>query len=182
MAVVALGAFVGVGFGSSRVAVPWRAANTEADFAFHILRSRGLRVSVRFVGAKTGSVSSLEGLPVVRMSPKSGTLVNVGAVVTLYTGYEPGGRPVTFPSHPHYRVPNFIGKAANVPLRWADNHRMFWAIPELPAIRASRAKGLFGAYRVVAQRPKPGRILRQGRITSNGGFRPTPLTLKVKPG
>jgi hypothetical protein len=55
---------------------------------------------------------------------------------------------------------------------------MFWSIPELPALKASDAPHLFDAYRVTAQRPKPGRTIVQGVMVGRA-FKPTPLTLSV---
>jgi hypothetical protein len=57
---------------------------------------------------------------------------------------------------------------------------MFWAIPRLPPLPASNAPHLLDAYKVVAQRPRPGGTIEQGVMVGRG-FRPTPLTLTVTP-
>jgi beta-lactam-binding protein with PASTA domain len=102
---------------SGRVVVPRRAVNTFASRAFQILRSHHLRVGLRFDGAKTGYVSSLHDLYVMHLSPKAGSHVRAGAVVTIYVATGPSGRPTLLPDL-HYRVPSFVGKPASVPLRW----------------------------------------------------------------
>jgi hypothetical protein len=81
-------------------------------------------------------------------------------------------------SHPHYRVPNFIGDSVSAAVAWADAHNMFWAIPHVPALPSSDAAHLFDAYRVVSQLPKPGGTIVQGVMVGRG-FKPTPLTLAV---
>lgn len=164
--------------GSSGPTIPKAAAGSTLGRSYSLLRSLGLRVEVHFLDTRTLRVSSLQDPIVERTWPSPGTQVKRGSLVTLLA--QPGliGSPAVSKSNPRHRVPDFVGRSAAAAIRWADRHDLYWSIPHLPAPYSSRAKQLFAAYRVVAQRPKPGTVLGQGHLTS-GGYRPTPVTLDV---
>jgi beta-lactam-binding protein with PASTA domain len=166
-----------VGCGSSHksyVVVPLRAQQTDLVDAYNLLHGRGLRVEV----ATTFAISSLRSMGVARLSPGAGSRLARGSTVSISTGPGPIGSPAVLKSHPHYRVPNFIGRSARTAVAWADAHNMFWAIPRVPALPSSDAPRLFDAYRVVSQLPEPGGRIVQGVMVGRG-FKPTPLTLTV---
>ena len=168
----------GVGAASPRdVTIPVRARETDLADAFAMLRSLGLRVAIDH----TTAYSSLKPAWVARLTPSAGKRVPVGTVVTITpSDLGPMGSPAVLKSHPHYRVPSFIGRTAATAIAWADNHRMFWSIPRLRPLPASDAETLFAAYRVTSQAPKPGKMIVQG-IMIGRSFKPTPLTLTLQP-
>ena len=159
------------------VTIPLRVRETDLADAFSMLRSLGLRVAID----QSTAYSSLTPAWVARLTPSVGTRVQVGTVVTITpSGLGPRGSPAVLKSHPHYRVPSFIGRTAATAIGWANSHHMFWSIPRLPALPASGAQTLFAAYRVTSQAPKPGKMIVQG-IMIGEGFKPTPLTLALQP-
>lgn len=168
----------GIGAASSRdVTIPMRARETDVADAFAMLRSLGLRVAVDHATA----YSSLKPAWVSKMTPAAGARVPVGTVVTLTpSNLGPIGSAAVLKSHPHYRVPSFIGRTAASAISWANSHHMFWSIPHVPSLPASDARTFFAAYRVTAQAPRPGNTIVQG-IMIGEGFKPTPLTLTVRP-
>lgn len=166
----------GCGASSREVTIP-RAQQTDLADAFALLRSLGLRVAIDGATAD----SSLRPAGVARMSPPAGTRVRVGTIVALTpSDLGPAGSPAVLTSHPRYRTPNFIGATAALAIGWASRHDMFWSIPRLPPLAASDARSLFAAYTVTSQTPKPGATIAQG-IMVGRSFRPTPLTLTLKP-
>jgi hypothetical protein len=162
--------------------IPKAAGDSPLVQSYARLRALGLRVQVRFAGMRTLNVTSLQDPIVEHLFPAPGTHVKHGGLVTILAAPGLIGSPVALKSDPHYRVPSFVGRRAAVALRWADTHDMNWAIPQLPPLRLSRAHRLFDAYRVVAQRPRPGALLGEGHLTRSGGYRVTPLLLQVEPG
>jgi beta-lactam-binding protein with PASTA domain len=165
--------------GASRrdVTVPVRARETDLADAFAMLRSLGLRVAID----RSTAYSSLTPDWVARVTPRVGTRVAVGTVVTITpSDHGPIGSPSVLKSHPRYRVPSFIGKTAATAMSWANSHHMFWSIPRLPVLPASHAQTPFAAYRVTSQTPRPGKMIVQG-IMIGQGFKPTPLTLALQP-
>jgi PASTA domain len=172
-----LAASAAAGASSRGVTIPQRAGETDLAGAFAMLRSLGLRVAVD----RATPYSSLTPAFVARLRPRAGTRVPAGSVVTITpSGLGPRGSPAVLKSHPHYRVPSFIGSTAASAIGWANSHHMFWSIPRLPALPASKARTLFAAYRVTAQTPRPGKMIGQG-VMIGQGFKPTPLTLALKP-
>jgi len=167
--------------GSSGRVIPKAAGDSPLAPTHASLRALGLRVDVQFIGMRTLNVSSLQDPTVEHLFPAPGAHVKRGGIVTILAAPGPIASPVALKSNPHYRVPNFMGRPAAAALEWADSHAMYWAIPELPALPGSRATHLFDAYRVVAQRPKPGAVLGEGHLTRSRGYRVTPLTLTVTP-
>ena len=167
-----------VGGASPRdVTIPVRARETDLADAFAMLRSLGLRVAIDHSTA----YSSLTPAWVARLTPSVGTRVPVGTVVTITpSGLRVHGSPDTLKSHPHYRVPSFIGRTAATAIGWANSHHMYWSIPQLPALPASHSQTLFAAYRVTSQAPRAGKMIVQG-IMIGEGFKPTPLTLALQP-
>lgn len=167
-----------VGGGSRReVTIPVRARETDLAHAFAMLRSLGLRVAID----RSTAYSSLTPAWVARLTPSVGARVSVGTVVTITpSDVGPRGSPAVLKSHPRYRVPSFVGRSAAVGIGWANGHRMFWSIPRLPALPASDARTLFAAYRVTSQVPTPGKTIVQGAMIGEG-FRPSPLTLALRP-
>ncbi|MDE3191996.1 MAG: PASTA domain-containing protein [Acidobacteriota bacterium] len=161
---------------SNKVTIPLRARETELASAFALLRSLGLRVAID----RSASYSSLTPAWVAKLSPRVGTRVSIGTVVTVTpSNLGPRGSPSVLKSHPRYRVPSFIGKTAATAIAWANRHHMYWSIPAIPTLPASSAPTLFAAYRVTSQTPKPGGTIVQG-IMIGKGFRPTPLTLTLQ--
>jgi hypothetical protein len=159
------------------VTIPTRARQTDLAGAFALLHSLGLRVAIDHATR----YSSLKPAWVARMSPAAGTRVPVGTVVTITPSDRgPIGSPAVLQSHPRYRVPSFIGRTAAIAIGWANSRDMFWSIPQLPPLPASDARTLFAAYRVTSQTPRPGKTIVQGMMTG-GGFKPTPLTLRLQP-
>jgi hypothetical protein len=158
---------------SKYVTVPLRAQQTDIVDAYDILHRLGLRIEL----TRPTAISSLIE-PGAKLTPPAGVRVPRGSTVKISPERGPIGSPAVLKSHPHYRVPDFIGRTASVAIDWADAHDMFWAIPELRTLRASAASHLFDAYRVVAQQPKPGGSIVQG-VMIGRGFKPTPLTLTV---
>lgn len=165
--------------GSSGPVVPKAAADSPLEQSYSLLRSLGLRVEVQFLDTSTLNVSSLQEPTVARVWPAPGTHLKPGGVVTLLAAPGLLGTPVVLKSNPRHRVPNFVGRPAAAAIRWANGHDMYWAIPRLPTLYASPARQLFAAYRIAAQWPAPGSVLGQGHRTAAGGYRPTPLTLRV---
>jgi beta-lactam-binding protein with PASTA domain len=164
------------GCGSSHrsyVTVPLRAQQTNIVGAYDLLHRLGLRVELT---RQTAIWSLYE--PSATLSPRAGTRVPRGSTVQITPAGGPRGSPAVLKSNPHYRVPDFTGRPASAAIRWADDHSMFWSIPNLPVLQASDAPHLFDAYRVVAQQPKPGGTITQGVMVGQG-FKPTPLTLTV---
>jgi beta-lactam-binding protein with PASTA domain len=165
-----------VGCGSSHksyVTVPLRAQQTSIVGAYDLLHRLGLRVEL----TRQTVISSLYE-PSAKLFPRAGTRVPRDSAVQITPTGGPRGSPAVLKSNPHYRVPDFTGRLASAAIRWAEDHRMFWSIPELPALQASDAPHLFDAYRVAAQQPKPGGTIVQGVMVGHG-FKPTPLTLTV---
>ncbi len=178
IAAFATAVLVLAGCGSSHktsVTVPLRAGETSIVGAYDLLHSLGLRVTL----TQETAVTSLYE-PSAKLSPRAGTRVTRGSTVRITPSGGPMGSPTVLKSNPRYRVPNFTGRTADAAIAWAEAHSMFWAIPKLPALRASNAPHLFAAYRVVAQQPKPGGAIVQGVMVGRG-FKPTPLTLTVVP-
>lgn len=174
-AVVLGGCSAGTAASPRRVVIPLRARETDLAGAFALLRGLGLRVAVD----QSVSYASLRSAWVAKLSPGVGAHVDAGSVVTITpSALGPIGSPAVLKSHPHYRVPSFIGGSAATAIAWANDHHMFWSIPALPVLPASNAPTLFAAYRVTAQTPKPGETIVQG-IMVGKGFRPTPLTLAL---
>jgi hypothetical protein len=167
--------------GSSGRVIPRAAANVPLAESFARLHALGLRVEVRFGRSNRLNVSSLRAPIVERLSPPAGAHVKAGGIVKITAAAGVIGSPVVLKSNPHVQVPNFVGGRTAVALNWADRHGMYWAIPAIPPLPPSRASRLFDAYRVVAQRPKPGAVLGQGQLTRSGGYRVTPLILIVRP-
>jgi len=159
---------------TSYVTVPIRAQQTDILSAYGILHRLGLRVELT---RQTG-IASLTVPFVLKLAPHAGTRVPRGSTIKITPRFGPIGSPAVMKSHPHYRVPSFIGRSPSDAIRWVDQHYMFWAIPKLPALPASRAQHLLDAYRIVAQQPKPGGTIVQG-VMIGPGFKPTPLTLIV---
>jgi hypothetical protein len=157
----------------SYVTVPLRAQQTSIVGAYDLLHRLGLRVEL----TRQTMISSLYE-PSAKLFPRAGTRVPGGSVVQITPTGGPLGSPAVLKSNPHYRVPDFTGRPASAAIRWAEDRRMFWSIPELPALKASNAPHLFDAYRVTAQQPKPGGTIVQGVMVGRG-FKPTPLTLSV---
>jgi hypothetical protein len=173
-ALLLVAAVAGCGSGhKSYVVVPLRAQQTDIVDAYNLLHGLGLRVGV----AEPFAISSLVE-PVVQLSPHAGSRLLRGSTIMIGPKRGPIGSPSILKSHPHYRVPNFIGGSASAAVQWADAHNMFWAIPHVPALPSSDVPQLFDAYRVVSQLPKPGGTIVQGVMVGRG-FRPTPLTLAV---
>ena len=165
-----------VGCGSSHksyVTVPLKAQQTSIVGAYDLLHRLGLRVGL----TQQTAISSLDE-PSAKLSPRAGTRVPRGSSIQITPNGGPHGSPAVLNSNPHYRVPDFTGRPASAAVRWADDHRMFWSIPEMPALKASDMPHLLDAYRVTAQQPKPGRTIVQGVMVGRG-FKPTPLTLSV---
>ncbi|HEV7564927.1 MAG TPA: hypothetical protein VGO31_03085 [Microbacteriaceae bacterium] len=165
-----------VGCGSSHrsyVTVPLRAQQTSIVGAYDLLHRLGLRVELT---RQTG-ISSLYQ-PSAKLLPRAGTRVPRGSTVQITPTGGPRASPAVLKANPHYRVPDFTGSPASAAIRWADEHRMFWSIPELPALKASDAPHLFDAYRVTAQHPKPGGTIMQGVMVAHA-FKPTPFTFSV---
>ena len=175
LGLLALLLLAGCGSAAPRVAVP-AVRSRDLPGAYRLLRQAGFRVAV----SAPVAITSLETPFVTRLSPGAGTRAPRGTTVTIEpsTG-GPIGSP-TFERGLHVRVPSFAGRPASAAVAWTDTHRMYWAIPHLPALAGSTAPSLFAAYRVVAQSPRPGARLAQGVMVGKG-FRPTPLTLTVVP-
>lgn len=165
--------------GSSGHVIPRSAADSPLETSFAQLRELDLKVRLRFSGGSTFFISSLEGGTVERLSPRAGTRVKKGGVVTIFATGGPLASPAVLKSNPRYRVPSFIGRTAKAALNWADKHRMYWEIPALPTLSSSTAPSLFDAYRVIGQKPAPGGTIGQGHLLGSGGYQVTPLTLSV---
>jgi hypothetical protein len=170
-------ALTGCGAGHRTVVrIPPRAAHTDLAGAYAILHGLGLRVSV----PPGVSITSLID-PRARLSPPAGTRVPRGSTVMLIPGVAAIGSPAVPHSQQRYRVPDFTGQPAAAAIRWADAHRVLWALADLPALHAGDATALYDAYSVDAQTPRPGGTIVQG-VRVGRGFRPTPLTLTVAVG
>jgi hypothetical protein len=155
------------------VTVPTLEAGTDILAVYRQLHRLGFRVEL----TQQTDIWSL-GEPGATLAPAAGTRVPRGSVIQITPVGTADGSPAVSKSNPHYRVPKFGGKTLSVAIRWANRHGMFWSIPKLPALPASRAKHLFDAYRIVGQQPKPHHLIGQG-VLSGGGYRVTPLTLRV---
>ena len=162
---------------SKKVTIPAEVRQTDLAGAFALLRSLGLRVAID----RSVSYSSLTPAWVLKVSPAVGQRVSTAGAVTLTPSDDgPFGSPSVLKSHPHYRVPNFIGKTAATAIVWANHHNMYWNIRAMPTLRDSSAPTLFAAYRVKSQAPGPGGMIEQGVMVGRG-FRPTPLTITLQP-
>jgi hypothetical protein len=166
--------------GSSGHVIPKAAGDSPLVQSYARLRALGLRVDIRFAGRRTLNVSSLQDPTVERVLPAPGTHVRPGGLVTILAAPGMIASPVAPKSNPGYRVPSFVDRRAAVALKWAKTHGMYWSIPHLPELTASRASQLFDAYRVVAQQPRPGRVLRAEHRNHSGAEQLTPLTLTVR--
>jgi hypothetical protein len=158
------------------VVVPVHAQQTNVLEAWNELHAAGLRVEL----TRPIAIDALRVPIAARVIPRPGTRVPRRSVVRITP--RPGliGSPAVLESHPRYRVPSFVGRPASDAVAWADRHRMFWDIPRVTPLSPSSAPHLLDAYRVVAQRPRPGGVIAQGVMIGHG-FRPTPLTLTVVP-
>jgi beta-lactam-binding protein with PASTA domain len=157
------------------VVIPRSVRQTDLVDAYTILHRLGFRVAMD----KPVAISSLTDPGIAGVRPAVGTRLPRGAAVTLEPGFGPIGSPAVLQSHPHYRVPSFVGRPLTAAIAWTEERQMFWSIPRLPALPASTTPMLFDAYRIVAQHPPAGDTLTQGH-TSHGGFAVTPLTLTVE--
>jgi len=151
---------------------------TDLQMRFDLLRSRGLRVAIpermRFYPTSSPEVRS--------QSPRPGSRVKWGSVVTIHLFPGSFGTPIGPRKLPVYRVPDFRGKPLADAVAWTQDKWVYWTT-DLPPLPPSSAKHLFDAYVVTSQRPVAGsdvklsipvRVRRLGR-----GVRLTPLALKV---
>jgi hypothetical protein len=157
------------------VTVPAAAASAEIFGAYDALHKAGLRVTL----TQQADFNSLNGLGVT-LSPGVGTRVPRGSTVKITPSGGPLGSPAVLKSDPHYVVPNFAGQSPNIAAHWAYQHDMYFAV-NLPPITASDAPHLLDAYSLAGQDPRPGGTIRQGVRVGGHGYRPTPLTLTLKP-
>ena len=168
------GLLAACGSSVQRVTVPRAARYRDLAGAYRLLRAAGFRVAL----SRPVEITSLDSPGAAALSPRAGTEAARGSTVTIEpTSGGPLGSPAVGRSGASV-VPSFVGRRASVAVAWANGHGLFWAIPRLPALSGSTAPTLFGAYRVVAQSPPAGRLLRPGVMVGRG-FRPTPLTLRV---
>ena len=158
------------------VVVPLHAQQTDVLDAYDQLHAAGLRVEL----SKPIAISALRVPLAARVTPRPGTRVPRGSVITITPAPGPISSPAVLDSHPHYTVPSFIGRPAETAVAWAQAHAMFWAIPHLQPLPPSSAQHLLTAYRIVGQYPQAGGAIVQGVMVGRG-FRPTPLTVTVAP-
>jgi hypothetical protein len=160
------------------VIVP-RSNATDLEIVFERLRSRGLRVAIpqRIQFHATSSPS------VLSQSPRPGSRVTWGSVVTLHL--LPGGfaTPIGPDNVPTYRVPDFTGKQLADAVDWTEGKWAYWEA-DLPSLPPSSAKHLFDAYVVTSQHPVAGSDIRPWmpvrRVLGQAdGVRLTPLVLEV---
>lgn len=151
----------------------WRDART----AFAVLRHRGLKVGLTY----EGSFSSVQGLEVVRLAPRTGSLIRPGGTIRIIARAEPISSLAGDTHSRYYRVPSFRDKTAATAVRWAAHHHVVWAIPDLPPLSPSTANSLLAAYKVLEQKPQPGSRISTCRPLPNGACKLMPLTLRVVP-
>jgi hypothetical protein len=176
-AIAGTGAWVHDARAKQLVAVPL-VTQTTVIRAYDRIRAAGLRVSIR----NEFSVRSLCVPGASEQSPRHGTRVAVGSVVTVSTRPCAIASPSVLKSNPTATVPNFKSKLASRVIAWAERRSMFWEIRDAQPLSRSAAAHLFDNYRVVRQDPAPGARLRQGVMVRSGGakgFRPTPITVWV---
>jgi hypothetical protein len=150
---------------------------TSLEMRFDLLRSKGLRVAIpermRFYPTSSPEVRS--------QSPRPGSRVKWGSVVTL--NLFPGGigTPIGPKTLPTYRVPDFTGKRLAQAVDWTEGKWVYWTA-DLPPLPASNARHLFDAYVVTSQRPAAGSDVRlsvPARVAGRNGVRLTPVALTV---
>jgi hypothetical protein len=160
-----------------------RVTNVDLGAAYARLHRAGLRVSF----PSSFSAGSLYCLPpIAQQSPRPGRRVRKGAVVTLRA--KPPRCGVSSPGVPTGRlpsakVPDFADQSVSAAVAWAESHRLYWEVDQLPPLVAGSAPGLLGNYRVTSQRPPADSVLALGIGTgggNQGSFQPTPLTLRGK--
>ncbi|MDQ2909754.1 MAG: hypothetical protein M3R39_01860 [Actinomycetota bacterium] len=117
---------------------------------------------------------------VVLQTPRAGTRVPWGSVVTLRVVRGFIGMPSGPKELPSYRVPAFVGKRLAEAIGWTRGKHLYWEtrLPPLPPLPPSSARHLFDAYVVAAQRPAAGSRLRRW-IPIPHGVHLTPLVLDV---
>lgn len=152
---------------------------TDVQMRFDLLRSRGLRVAIpqrmQFDGISSPSIRS--------QSPRPGSRVKWGSVVTLHLLPGLFGTPVGPKRLPTYRVPDFTGKQLTDAVDWTEGKYVYWSA-DLPPLPASSAKHLFDAYVITSQHPVAGSAVRlwvpvRQVAGQADGIRLTPITLNV---
>jgi hypothetical protein len=122
--------------------------------------------------------------PFVRsQSPRPGSRVKGGSVVTLHLLPGSFGTPIGPKKLPTYRVPDFTGKQLADAADWTDGKWVHWEA-DLPPLPPSSAKHLFDAYVVTSQHPVAGSAVKLSMPVRQAagqadGIRLTPITLKV---
>ena len=144
-------------------------------FAFDQLRGSGLRVGI----PSTIPFRETSSPWVADQTPRGGTRVKWGSVVTLRVVGGMIGSPSGPRKLPVYRVPDFSGKPLADAVAWTEGKTVFWR-SDLPPLPPSSAKHLFDAYVVRSQRPSPGSDVKLWMRIPNG-VRLTPLVLEVEP-
>lgn len=142
-------------------------------FAFDQLRGAGLKVAI----PSTIPFQPTSSPMVSDQTPRGGTRVKWGSVVTLTVAAGQIGS-VGAPNRlPVYRVPDFSDRPLSDAVAWTEGKTIYWT-SDLPPLPPSRAKHLLDAYVVTSQRPAQGSDLKLGTLIPNG-IRLTPLTLEA---
>jgi hypothetical protein len=150
------------------------------QFAFDQLRGSGLRVAI----PSTIPFRETSSPSVRDQTPRGGTRVKWGSVVTLTIDGGQTGSPSGPTKLPVYRVPDFTGKSLEDVVTWTRGKAIYWK-SDLPPLPPSSAKHLFDAYVITEQHPPPGsevKLWAQVRMPNLGvGVRLTPVVLEVEP-
>ena len=115
---------------------------------------------------------------VAGQTPRAGTRVKWGSVVTLRTSWGPIGSPSGPDELPVYRVPDFGGTPLADAVAWMEGKTIYWET-DLPPLPPSSAKHLFDAYVVKSQRPTAGSDVKLWIRVAGRGVRLTPLAFEV---
>ena len=144
-------------------------------FAFDQLRGSGLRVAIPSTIHFYETASPM----VMDQTPRGGTRVKWGSVVTLRIWSGPMGSPSGPTKLPVYRVPDFSGKALSDVMAWTEGKAVYWR-SDLPPLPPSSAKHLFDAYVIKSQHPSAGSTVKLWQHERDG-VRLTPVVLDAEP-
>jgi beta-lactam-binding protein with PASTA domain len=160
LAVLAVCAILSACGGVADVRVPSVRGMTPAA-AYRALHKAGFRVAVRNRDSAWDSLygNAQSGWVI----PRVGSEVRPGTVVRLVIVSGDFGSPVGLTPRP-VRTPSFVGKSATSAIGWAEAHNVLWYV-RLPSLPPSSAPNLYDAYRVIAQKPTPGKISTRSNLT-----------------